>query len=240
MLRKLRMNRPAPTRATVANATSAITRRLRVRCEAAPAVSLRLPSLRTSFRLERNTNMAGESPRSKRPARKPRPYTQECGRSVRMGVDRESDARHHAEQRPLHPQQHQQAHTGACGGQHQRLCEHLYGDAQRPAPSAQRIPNSLCRPTARASRRLATLAQTISSTTNENANRIPSGARSNSLTPLCCSQVGRIVAPTARLVIGLAAARLAASAIASARACAIGTPRGACRSRPTCRDRRGR
>src|ERR1035437_8672277 len=62
ILRKLRTNSPAPTSATVANATSPITRRLRVRREAAPAVSLRLPSLRTSFRLERKTNRAGATP----------------------------------------------------------------------------------------------------------------------------------------------------------------------------------
>ena len=72
-LRKLRTNNPAPTRATVANATSPITRALRVRREAAPAVSLRLPSLRTSFRLEWNTNKAGRFRRSAQPSRTPGP-----------------------------------------------------------------------------------------------------------------------------------------------------------------------
>src|SRR5260370_9209615 len=62
---KLRTNSPAPTRATVASATSATTRTLRVRREAAPAVSLRLPSFRTSFRLERKRNSAGEAPEIK-------------------------------------------------------------------------------------------------------------------------------------------------------------------------------
>src|ERR1035441_4004228 len=57
----------------------------------------------------------------------------------------------------------------------------------RPAPSANRMPNSLCRPTERASRRFATLAHTISRTTNETASRMVSGARSNSFTPLCPS-----------------------------------------------------
>src|ERR1035441_6087703 len=62
MLRKLRTNSPAPTSATVAKATSPMTSTLRVRREAAPAVSLRLPSFRTSFKLERNTNSAGAIP----------------------------------------------------------------------------------------------------------------------------------------------------------------------------------
>src|ERR1035441_6162831 len=141
MLRKLRTNSPAPTSATVAKATSPMTSTLRVRREAAPAVSLRLPSFRTSFKLERNTNSAGAIPeinaavtQAKAVNSRMRPFKvpsepgeprsdpgdqsrrhpsrggnpQNAAVQRRRRGDGQPDARRHGQQRPLHPQQHQQ------------------------------------------------------------------------------------------------------------------------------------
>ena len=178
ILRKLRTNRPAPTSATVAKATSAITSRLRVRREAAPAVSLRLPSLRTSFRLDRNTNNAGARPeinaavtqaRAVNPRMRPFKSRVVPNGNPMLGTSASSDPCIHNSIRMPTP-----APAAASTSVSVSIC---VATRQRPAPRAKRIPNSRCRPTERASRRFATLKQTISSTTNETASRIASGAR---------------------------------------------------------------
>ena len=129
-----------------------------------------------------------------------------------------------AEQRPLHPQQHQQAHAGPARGQHQRLREHLYGDAQ--TSRAQREANpELSLPRDRARQQEIRYVGAHDQQYHERNRQQDCQRRAQQFVdPVVLFPGGQDGGAQPRLVFGLAAARLAASAIASPRACAIGTP----------------
>src|SRR5581483_1727998 len=80
------------------------------------------------------------------------------------------------------------------------------------APRAARMPYSVCRAAERASRRLATLAHAISSTSTHAAPRMASGHATMLDAPSCALQMGTIRAPIPRLVFGKLRARRAAIA----------------------------
>src|SRR5579862_4630550 len=100
------------------------------------------------------------------------------------------------------------------------------------------MPNSLWRDAERASRRLATFAQAISSTSPQAAPRMAIGDAKMLEAPSCAFQIGTIRAPTPSLVFGKARARRAATVAASVLACETLTPDLSLTTAPKCRARR--
>ena len=108
-----------------------MTSRLRVRREAAPAVSLRLPSFKTSLRLEWNTKRAGDAPeinaaRTQATVVKPRMRPFQTS-DVLSGNPMEGTI---ATSEPWTQSRMRHAHTGSGGSQHQGLREDLQGHAR--------------------------------------------------------------------------------------------------------------
>ena len=94
----------------------------------------------------------------------------------------------------------------------------------RLAPSARRRLNSFWRPAERASRRLATFAPAISSTTPHIARRMPSGLAKMNLTLFCASNSGLKSRPMVMFELGWCLARIPPKRRTSARACWSETP----------------
>jgi len=102
------------------------------------------------------------------------------------------------------------------------------------------MPNSVCRAVERASRRLATLAQAISSTSKHAAARMAIGHATMLDAPSCALQIGTIRALIPWLVFGKARARRAATVAASAFASEMLTPGLSLTMASKCRASRSR
>ena len=161
---KLRIRRPAPTSSISASATSATIRVLRIRSEWRPEVAPRPPSRSTPTRLPPADCSAGIRPKatpvtSERSSAKPR--TEASSRiSTRRGMLPGWSASRtctppHASATPRAPPTSESSTLSVRSWATMR---------SRRAPIATRSASSRCRPAARPSSRLATLAQQIRST----------------------------------------------------------------------------
>ena len=164
-LTKLVTNRPAPTSRTTASATSATSKVVRRALAREPRLPERPPSRKAAGQA-RSRDLPRRQDAEGRPVRSAAPAAAASTRrsmptSFRRGSDGGSDARMH-----LDAPQREQRHRAPCRPiERTRLsASSPRASCQRVAPSAARTLTSRAFPVARASIRLATFTQAISST----------------------------------------------------------------------------
>ncbi len=188
--RKLSANRPVPTSATSASATSETTKAPRTRCSPALVVVDAL-CFRLSLRFARRQCIAGASPvRIAAPAHNSTAKPTISGWRLNSlligmltgGISHASEPASHSD-RPT-------PRRDAMAAINRLSVINCRTSRPGPAPIASRMPNSFCRTVARASCRLATFAATIRNSTTHTAIRIRRGFSSRACAPKCPSQTG--------------------------------------------------